>query len=151
MLRSRSLSGRSMARENREREQSYRRFFGGKTPLQSFKRGHQSLLPALLPNPYDGSAIALSLQEAMAAVDAFACRELAHAPVPVLDEIFSGQVFSDGSVADIIHKAGGFNFLADLHRQKRLFSIRDDDLPTCLLYTSPSPRDLSTSRMPSSA
>ena len=27
----------------------------------------------------------------------------------------------------------------------------DDDLKTCLLYTSPSPRDLSTSRMPSSA
>ena len=25
------------------------------------------------------------------------------------------------------------------------------DLPACLLYTSPSPRDLSTSRMPSSA
>ena len=25
------------------------------------------------------------------------------------------------------------------------------DYPTCLLYTSPSPRDLSTSRMPSSA
>ena len=25
------------------------------------------------------------------------------------------------------------------------------DIPTCLLYTSPSPRDLSTSRMPSSA
>ena len=28
----------------------------------------------------------------------------------------------------------------------------DEDIPyTCLLYTSPSPRDLSTSRMPSSA
>ena len=27
----------------------------------------------------------------------------------------------------------------------------DNDAPTCLLYTSPSPRDLSTSRMPSSA
>ena len=26
-----------------------------------------------------------------------------------------------------------------------------NDLKTCLLYTSPSPRDLSTSRMPSSA
>ena len=26
-----------------------------------------------------------------------------------------------------------------------------DDINTCLLYTSPSPRDLSTSRMPSSA
>ena len=25
------------------------------------------------------------------------------------------------------------------------------DIPTCLLYTSPSPRDLSTSRMPSSS
>ena len=28
---------------------------------------------------------------------------------------------------------------------------RDEDLMNCLLYTSPSPRDLSTSRMPSSA
>ena len=27
----------------------------------------------------------------------------------------------------------------------------DENSPTCLLYTSPSPRDLSTSRMPSSA
>ena len=27
----------------------------------------------------------------------------------------------------------------------------DSDTTTCLLYTSPSPRDLSTSRMPSSA
>ena len=28
---------------------------------------------------------------------------------------------------------------------------KQDPIPTCLLYTSPSPRDLSTSRMPSSA
>ena len=28
---------------------------------------------------------------------------------------------------------------------------KDNDKNTCLLYTSPSPRDLSTSRMPSSA
>jgi hypothetical protein len=91
---------------------------------------HEDHSPYIFRFDDDGSAMALSLQEAMAAVDAFACRELAHAPVPALDEIFSGQVFSDGSVADIIHKAGGFNFLADLHRQKRLFSIRDDDLPT---------------------
>ena len=35
-----------------------------------------------------------------------------------------------------------------------LFSLSDplsEQLPDCLLYTSPSPRDLSTSRMPSSA
>ena len=30
-------------------------------------------------------------------------------------------------------------------------ALRDLSLTTCLLYTSPSPRDLSTSRMPSSA
>ena len=29
--------------------------------------------------------------------------------------------------------------------------VTDDGAETCLLYTSPSPRDLSTSRMPSSA
>jgi len=30
-------------------------------------------------------------------------------------------------------------------------ALRDEYPSTCLLYTSPSPRDLSTSRMPSSA
>ena len=29
--------------------------------------------------------------------------------------------------------------------------LEEDELKACLLYTSPSPRDLSTSRMPSSA
>ena len=29
--------------------------------------------------------------------------------------------------------------------------VYSDDISICLLYTSPSPRDLSTSRMPSSA
>ena len=29
--------------------------------------------------------------------------------------------------------------------------LRSDNIEICLLYTSPSPRDLSTSRMPSSA
>ena len=38
--------------------------------------------------------------------------------------------------------------------QKQLFSeyvIRNDDNKDCLLYTSPSPRDRTRSRMPSSA
>ena len=38
---------------------------------------------------------------------------------------------------------GDVNFDGDLYQNGQLF--------TCLLYTSPSPRDLSTSRMPSSA
>ena len=36
-----------------------------------------------------------------------------------------------------------------IRRSRRRFWKADDDI--CLLYTSPSPRDLSTSRMPSSA
>ena len=35
------------------------------------------------------------------------------------------------------------------HKKKCL--IKEENIITCLLYTSPSPRDLSTSRMPSSA
>ena len=39
-------------------------------------------------------------------------------------------------------------FLADCFQAKEIFTL---SVKSCLLYTSPSPRDLSTSRMPSSA
>ena len=50
-------------------------------------------------------------------------------------------------------------FVATFREERRLFDqpIQElgigtfDEVMTCLLYTSPSPRDLSTSRMPSSA
>ena len=49
----------------------------------------------------------------------------------------------------------GFRGVEDLgNGLKALFQLEiryDPDIGTCLLYTSPSPRDLSTSRMPSSA
>ena len=38
-----------------------------------------------------------------------------------------------------------------LVKEKREYYSGEADAKTCLLYTSPSPRDLSTSRMPSSA
>ena len=38
-----------------------------------------------------------------------------------------------------------------IYKEFRPEIIREKDGLTCLLYTSPSPRDLSTSRMPSSA
>ena len=41
-----------------------------------------------------------------------------------------------------------YRYSEDENGQPNLENIEDDD---CLLYTSPSPRDLSTSRMPSSA
>ena len=40
---------------------------------------------------------------------------------------------------------------ADVERLCKQILQRDGDNWSCLLYTSPSPRDLSTSRMPSSA
>ena len=56
------------------------------------------------------------------------------------------------------------NLLADLVREQVLINTREEvphsvavniekikEIKSCLLYTSPSPRDLSTSRMPSSA
>ena len=46
---------------------------------------------------------------------------------------------------DAIVTAGG------VHGVVRSTGDKDVDLEICLLYTSPSPRDLSTSRMPSSA
>ena len=41
--------------------------------------------------------------------------------------------------------------VARLTRTSSAFGAQYDSLSDCLLYTSPSPRDLSTSRMPSSA
>ena len=45
-----------------------------------------------------------------------------------------------------------YNFVEQLHQQVYDAVVNGDEIiSSCLLYTSPSPRDLSTSRMPSSA
>ena len=41
--------------------------------------------------------------------------------------------------------------LYSVHKGKSFFQELIEHITSCLLYTSPSPRDLSTSRMPSSA
>ena len=51
------------------------------------------------------------------------------------------HIYSDDSMQQLI----GYS------KQKALKLKEDIRVYTCLLYTSPSPRDLSTSRMPSSA
>ena len=43
------------------------------------------------------------------------------------------------------------NYQVSNHLQDNKFSSKDNDTPPCLLYTSPSPRDVEESRMPSSA
>ena len=56
-------------------------------------------------------------------------------------------------VSSIPHTpASGPRFLLkDGENQKELFSLMKEGVKSCLLYTSPSPRDLDLSRMPSSA
>ena len=60
-----------------------------------------------------------------------------------------GLAFRVQTDHDYLFLLVGWTFLAVVFRvlQSHLFSRYSD----CLLYTSPSPRDLSTSRMPSSA
>ena len=45
----------------------------------------------------------------------------------------------------------GWTYMHDVGRKYMESQLGDSITTTCLLYTSPSPRDLSTSRMPSSA
>ena len=63
--------------------------------------------------------------------------------------------FADIIAINKFDKRGALDALRDVKKQFRrnhnLWEIKDEDIPVCLLYTSPSPRDLSTSRMPSSA
>ena len=60
---------------------------------------------------------------------------------------------STGKPKGVVHTIGGYNLWSHL-TFKWIFDLKDEDIywcTACLLYTSPSPRDLSTSRMPSSA
>ena len=56
-------------------------------------------------------------------------------------------------IKELYKKGGMFNIAKNLIKieQKWLNNIKNDYLETCLLYTSPSPRDGLLSRMPSSA
>ena len=55
------------------------------------------------------------------------------------------------SVKHLLGISGGKDSAALAIYLNRLYPNLDVEYYTCLLYTSPSPRDLSTSRMPSSA
>ena len=59
------------------------------------------------------------------------------------------QAMADNDLGQVIVPTGGGKTMCMIHDVIREFS--ENGWKTCLLYTSPSPRDLSTSRMPSSA
>ena len=71
--------------------------------------------------------------------------------------LFVGMLFvSCDSNPDYEKNLATAKKLFELHGEEKLdeqlaLVSKDIKLYTCLLYTSPSPRDLSTSRMPSSA
>ena len=67
-------------------------------------------------------------------------------------EIFTAQAAESGKPAEIMEKMVDGRIRKYLNEVTLLGQafVKDPD-QTCLLYTSPSPRDLSTSRMPSSA
>ena len=55
-----------------------------------------------------------------------------------------------GTFIDCTFGQGGYTKEILKYKDTQVIAL-DRDIDTCLLYTSPSPRDLSTSRMPSSA
>ena len=84
----------------------------------------------------------------------YSCKSAANDVQKILRDFKLQDV--EGLVFDLRNNGGGFLHEADY--LTRLFidsgptvQIKDSNNNICLLYTSPSPRDLSTSRMPSSA
>ena len=72
------------------------------------------------------------------------------------DKVVKGQVLADGAATENGILALGRNVLVgfmsfDGYNFEDAIIISEELVKNCLLYTSPSPRDLSTSRMPSSA
>ena len=73
-------------------------------------------------------------------VDSVGKMRIAYVDRPTLT-VYPAQKEKANGTGVIICPGGGYNILAWTH----------EGIEICLLYTSPSPRDLSTSRMPSSA
>eukprot|EP00831_Metopus_contortus_P027171 TRINITY_DN22926_c0_g1_i1.p2 TRINITY_DN22926_c0_g1~~TRINITY_DN22926_c0_g1_i1.p2 ORF type:complete len:197 (+),score=29.91 TRINITY_DN22926_c0_g1_i1:97-687(+) len=86
--------------------------------------------------------------------------ELTHKMEDVLDQIRNSKIKVDSNMLDLLFEClDTLNLLIDEVIENDGEEITETDnlekklelLVSCLLYTSPSPRDLSTSRMPSSA
>ena len=123
-------------------------------------------------DPLEGTTLTAKAMANALAVMAFAPKGgLLYAPDVYMDKIACGPGYPagildiDASAADNVKKLAKAKGVTPSHitvcvldrarHGKIIDSLRNIDarvsLITCLLYTSPSPRDLSTSRMPSSA
>ena len=69
---------------------------------------------------------------------------------PIVDTLIDNMTIEQ-KVGQIIQPDLGSITLEEIQENQLGFVLNGGDTAPCLLYTSPSPRDLSTSRMPSSA
>ena len=127
-------------------------------------RGHKRVpSSSLIPQPESGLLLT------NAGMNQFIPYFLGHAPAPFPRAVSVQKVFRAVDIELVGHTArhlsmfemlGNFSF-GDYFKAEscrwgydlvtEVYGIEPDRLWVCLLYTSPSPRDLSTSRMPSSA
>ena len=91
-----------------------------------------------------GTGAAARLGVVVSTVDGFQGRE---ADVVIFSAVRGGEGSGGGGGGG----SRGVGFLKDVRRVNVALTRAKRALWICLLYTSPSPRDLSTSRMPSSA
>ena len=107
------------------------------------KEGAIKNLPIIIKGDVDGSIEALSEQLSKIANDEVGV-QVVHKSVGMVSE--SDVLLAAASSAVII------GFHVQISSNAKLLARQEGvDIRSCLLYTSPSPRDLSTSRMPSSA
>ena len=80
--------------------------------------------------------------------------ELIEKRIPCCDLLHPDHCLTEQQVSEIAHDVRMDLNLHDLYKQvdQHIMNyVNAAGIDNCLLYTSPSPRDLSTSRMPSSA
>ena len=100
-----------------------------------FMRGINSMMPAGAPMIRPNCSEQLDYEVELMVIIGKGGKHIAESDA--LDHVFGYTVFNDGSVR---------NYQRKTHQW-----TPGKNFDSCLLYTSPSPRDLSTSRMPSSA
>ena len=105
-----------------------------------------------ISSSFNGSTTAFSLTVSSATVEPVSAQQLLISVGGVMQNPSDDFTVSGTTITFTTAPSAGLTFFGVLLGQAlSLNTIADGTVTICLLYTSPSPRDLSTSRMPSSA